>query len=318
MKKILLTIFAILLLITGCSESSSDVENIGKQQGENHYSITDLADQIITFPSVPERIAALSNGDMDIIYALGGELVGRPNSTDEIAIPEAKDVEQIGTTHEIDLEKLTLVRPDVVLGNVQMNSKDVPTIQSLGSQMVLTHAQSVEDIKAQVELFGNMLQKQDKAIEIISTIDQKITDVKNTASKEKVRVLLVYGAPGTYMAALPNSLSGNLLELAGAENIASNFPSLEAYPQYAQMNTERIVEANPQYILLMSHGNPEEVKVGFMKEMEQNAAWNQLDAVKEGRVEVLPSNLFGTNPGTKVIEALDLLVELFQAVNEES
>lgn len=318
MRKNTLSIFAILLLfVTGCSQSS-EVGNESKLPSENQYTITDYADQVLTFHNVPERIAALSNGDMDIIYALGGELVGRPNSTGEETIPQAKDVVQIGTTHEIDLEKLTLARPDVVLGNVQMNSKDVPTIQSLGSQMVLTQAQSVEDIKAQVDLFGEMLQKQDKAKEINTTIDQKITEIKDSASEEKIRVLLVYGAPGTFMAALPNSLSGNLLELAGAENIASNFPNLEAYPQYAQMNTERIVQANPQYILLMSHGNPEEVRVGFMKEMEQNAAWNQLDAVKEGRIEVLPSNLFGTNPGTKVTDALDVLVELFQAVNDES
>jgi len=116
--------------------------------------------------------------------------------------------------------------------------------------------------------------------------DTKIAETSAKATDEKVRVLLIYGAPGTYMAALPNSLSGNLLELAGGENIASDYPAIEKYPQYAQLNTERIVEANPEYIFLMTHANPDAVKDGFTKEMAQNPAWNNIDAVKNEHIEI--------------------------------
>jgi iron complex transport system substrate-binding protein len=319
MKKHLLTISIIALsLLTACSDNDQSNAPAATDTSETQYSITDFAEQTITFDHVPERIAALSNGDMDIIYALGGTLVGRPTSNGPSVVPEAEDVEQIGSTHELDLEKLTYVQPEVVLGNSQMNIKDVPTVQGLGAQMVLTNAQSVDDIKAQITLFGEMLQNQEKAAEIVEMINQKVSEIQSERTDKQVRVLLVYGAPGTYMAALPNSLSGNLLELAGGENIASDFPSLEAYPQYAQLNTERVVEADPHLILLMSHGNSEEVKAGFMKEMEQNAAWNQLEAVQAGRIDMLPSDLFGTNPGTRVTEALDVLVDLFESVHDKS
>lgn len=147
-------------------------------------------------------------------------------------------------------------------------------------------------------------------------IDDKIATIQSTQDGEKIRVLLIYGAPGTNMAALPNSLGGNILELAGGENIASDYPSLDMYPQYAQLNTERIIESNPQIILLMSHGNPEEVKSSFEKEMSSAAGWNELDAVKNEEFHILPSDLFGTNPGTQIVDALDYLDELLQDVKE--
>ncbi|UTR15442.1 ABC transporter substrate-binding protein [Salipaludibacillus sp. LMS25] len=315
-SRLILPLLTIVALLTACNGQADNNQTI--DASEALYAIDDFAEQTITFQEVPERIAALSSGDMDIIYALGGSLVGRPTTSLDLVSEEAEDVEQIGSTHEIDLEKLTYVQPDVVLGHTQMNAKDVPTIQGLGAQMILTDAQSVEDIKAQVLLFGEMLQKEDEAAEIVETITNKVSEIQSAARDERVSVLLVYGAPGTYMAALPNSLSGDLLDIAGADNIASDFDRLEAYPQYAQINTERVVEANPDYIFIMSHGNSTEVKDGFLKEMEQNAAWNEINAVKNNHIELLPSDLFGTNPGTRVTEALDFLVSLFESAPEDS
>ncbi|KMK78337.1 ABC transporter substrate-binding protein [Alkalihalobacillus pseudalcaliphilus] len=303
------------LLLFGCSDTSSPQKE-STTSANDTYSITDFADRTIELEHAPERIAALSNGEMDIIYALGGELVGRPNGVSHVEA--TNDVTQIGSTHEIDLEQLTLAQPDVVLGHAQMNLKDIGTIEGLGAEFVLTQAQSIEDIQNQIQLFGEMLQKEDKAAELLATMDEQIKQIQANQPEHKTRVLLVYGAPGTYMAALPNSLSGHLLEVAGGENIASDFEQLEAYPQYAQLNTERVIEANPEYILLMSHGNSEEVKKGFLKEMEQNATWNNLEAVKQGRIEVLPSDLFGSNPGTRVTEALEILAQLFAETSGHS
>ena len=65
---------------------------------------------------------------------------------------------------------------------------------------------------------------------------------------------------------------------------------------------------------LMNHTSPDQVKEGFMKEMSQNSAWSSLDAVKQNRVEVLPADLFGSNPGTRVTESLDILHKLLLAV----
>lgn len=272
------------------------------------FPISDFSKRTLAFQKIPQHIVALSNGDLDIIYALGGTAVGRPNSNGPSVVPAAENVQQIGSTHEVDLEKITMLKPDVVLGNYPMNEKDIPAIEGVGSQLLLTGANSVQDIQSQITLFGQLLQKQAGAVKLNQQIDQQVVKLqKETASTSKPKVLLVYGAPATYMAALPNSLGGNILEVAGGSNIAADFPGLQNFPQYAQLNTERIVQADPDYIFIMTHGNTEEVKAAFIKEMQENAAWNGIRAVQNNQVEVLPSDLFGTNPGTRVTKALDLM-----------
>ncbi|MBD8004172.1 ABC transporter substrate-binding protein [Bacillus norwichensis] len=309
-RKMLLSMIILPCLLLGCAQSQSK-EDSGKPSSVA-ISVTDFADRTVSFEHVPERIVALSNGDMDIVYALGDEVVGRPNSKGTIAVKEAENAEEVGSTHSIDIEKITALQPDVVLGGYPMNLKDVPAIEGTGAKVILTGANSVDDIKKQIGLLGEILEKEDKSKEIIADIDHKVEEIQSELSEEKPRVLLVYGAPGTNMAALPNSLSGNLLEMAGGENIASDYPGLDSYPQYAQLNTERIIESNPEIILLMSHGNPEEVKDSFIKEMKKNAGWKDLDAVKNERFIILPSDLFGTNPGTRVTESLEFLQKIFK------
>ena len=303
--------FILLLIVAGCGkEESAKTETVSSEASEKAVTVVDFADHEVTFDSLPEKIVTLGTGDMQIIHALGGNLVGIPTSKD-IVIEELKDVEQIGNSHTMDLEKIAALQPDVVIGDAVLNQKDLASIEGIGAQMVFTKANSIDDIMKQIELYGQLLQKEDKAKELIQSITDQVTELK-AVEGEKPRVLLIYGAPGTYMAALSNSLSGNILEVAGGVNIASDFPSLDQYPQYAQLNAERIVEANPQYVFLMTHGDAETVRDGFVKEMEQNPSWNNLDAVKNNKIEVLPAELFGTNPGTEVVEAIKVMQELIQ------
>lgn len=307
-------IFGLLFLLIGCSdptetESMSDTTDV---ETGSSITITDFSGRTLQFDKPPERIVALGNGEIDIIYALGGEVVGRPSG--ESVAKDAIDAIEVGSTHSIDLEKITSLQPDVVLGNDPMNQKDIQPIHSIGAEIILTSANSVDDIKKQISLFGTLLQNEEEAESIIEGINAKIYELENKPFNDKPRVLLIYGAPGTNMAALSNSLGGNILELAGGENIASDFPSLEMYPQYAQLNTERIIEANPELILLMTHGNPEEVKESFIQDMQNNAGWPELDAVKNDQFHILPSDLFGTNPGTRITEALDYMYDLLEDV----
>lgn len=84
----------------------------------------------------------------------------------------------MGSTHGIDLEKIALLSPDVVLGNHPLNTKDIPGVEGIGSKMVLTSANSIDDIKKQIGLFGQLLQKEDKAKELTQAIDQKLQELK--------------------------------------------------------------------------------------------------------------------------------------------
>ncbi|WP_240647739.1 ABC transporter substrate-binding protein [Paenibacillus nanensis] len=304
-KKRLGGLLLLAILVSGCSSAAA-----GQGDGAGSLVIRDAADREVLLPGAPERIVALGNGEVDIVYALGGEVVGRPE--DNGGLPEAvQDVPIVGSVHTVDLEKIAALRPDVVLGNEPINRGDIPQLEGIGAKVVLTEANSIADIRDQIKLIGQLTQREERASALTAELDAKLAEWSGRTGAERT-ALMVYGAPGTYLAALPNSLAGDLLETAGGVNIASQFPRMQSYPQYAQLNTERVVEAEPDVIFIMTHGNPEEVQEGFIREMEDNPAWSSLAAVREGRIHTLPADLFGTNPGTRIIDALQLLGELLE------
>lgn len=309
MNRLLLVIMVSLL--AGCQ--SAQVESTEKS--EKTIAVTDFSGRELQFDIPPERIAVLANGELDLLYALGGEAVGRPKS-DNIVVESTSSLPQIGTTHEVDVERLTLVTPDLVLGNSPMNEKDIQIVESIGSDILLTSANSVHEIQLQVEIIGQLLEKEQEADELNAKMEQVIKALAEQPIDHPPRVLLVYGAPGSTMVALPNSLAGNILELAGGENIAADFEQLDAFPQYAPLHPERVIEARPDLVFFMAHGDVEAAKEGFIKEMEQHSTWSSVEAVQNDQMHILPNDLFGTNPGSRVTEALEYMREQLEAVSE--
>ncbi|PGM76420.1 iron-hydroxamate ABC transporter substrate-binding protein [Bacillus cereus] len=305
-------ILSIFFLLIGCSAKGDEKASATKtEKGKEKIEITDLSGRKVTFDKVPESFATLSMGDMDIIHALGGKIVGRPDT--KLTLPdELKKAQVIGNAHQPNFEQIASLKPDVLVANNGFQ-KNVPTVEGQGTQVIISSANSVQDIQKNIELYGTVMKKEDKAKEI----NQKMNDqMKKYEKKSDAKALLVYGAPGTYLAALPTSLSGDILEKTGGKNIASDFPETKEYPQYAQLSVERIIEANPDVIYLITHGDPKSVKKAFEGEMIKNEAWKNLEAVKQNRVVILPPDLFGSNPGTKVTEAMDFMYKSIQDVRK--
>jgi iron complex transport system substrate-binding protein len=305
-------ILSIFFLLIGCSAKGDEKASATKtEKGKEKIEITDLSGRKVTFDKVPESFATLSMGDMDIIDVLGGKIVGRPDT--KLTLPdELKKAQVIGNAHQPNFEQIASLKPDVLVANNGFQ-KNVPTVEGQGTQVIISSANSVQDIQKNIELYGTVMKKEDKAKEI----NQKMNDqMKKYEKKSDVKALLVYGAPGTYLAALPTSLSGDILEKTGGKNIASDFPETKEYPQYAQLSVERIIEANPDVIYLITHGDPKSVKKAFEGEMMKNEAWKNLEAVKQNRVVILPPDLFGSNPGTKVTEAMDFMYKSIQDVRK--
>ena len=46
------------------------------------------------------------------------------------------------------------------------------------------------------------------------------------------------------------------------------------------------------------------------RDLQESEAWADVDAVKNGRVYVLPYELFAINPGVRAADALDVLADI--------
>ncbi len=73
--------------------------------------------------------------------------------------------------------------------------------------------------------------------------------------RRKKDVLLVFAAPGSMMIATPSSYIGNLVDKVGANNIVKD----DKKP-FVSYSNEEIVKLNPEMVLVMTHGMPEQAK----------------------------------------------------------
>lgn len=302
--------------VSAAPKTPAKVTVPAKTTADKTFVVQDFAGREVRFEKPAVRVVVLSTGDARIMHDLGAKVVGRPAIKDPSFPKEVlTSAIEVGSTHKVDYEKVTSLKADLIIANTA-NLKDVKSLEATGAKVFLGSANSVADIQKSISVYGQMTGKDAKAKEINTYINKQISGIKVDKTNQP-KVLLVYGAPGSLLAALPSSLSGDLLSKAGGKNVAEDYPALKDYSNYAQLSAERIIASDPDYVMLITHGDPKEVQKSFEAEISKNAAWKNLKAVKNEKVIVLPSNLFGVNPGSKVTDALEFLTATLQQQDEQ-
>lgn len=90
----------------------------------------------------------------------------------------------------------------------------------------------------------------------------------------------------------------------GGGNIAD---SLENDSAYIPLGMEYLAKENPEVIFIIMMGNPQQMEEKIHRDLEASPAWAETSAVKNGRVHILPYNLFTVNPGVQAADAMKLL-----------
>ena len=125
------------------------------------------------------------------------------------------------------------------------------------------------------------------------------------ANKKKPKVLVLMGLPGSYMAATEKSYVGNLVKLAGGENI------IKGTEEFKNLNLETALNDKPDFILRTAHAMPDTVNEMFKKEFENNKSWSHFDAVKNNKVVDLDSSMFGMTATYDYQKGLESLYSIF-------
>ena len=175
---------------------------------------------------------------------------------------------------------------------------------SAGLKSEFLDLSSVEGLYDSVTKVGKLLGKEKQAEKLVKEYKDKIAKINERAKgKKKPRVLLLMGVPGSYLAATESSYVGNLVKLAGGENVYGDGNGTD----FLKANTEDMLQKKPDVILRASHGLPKQVMEMFKKEFATNDIWKHFDAVKNGRVYDLNNDEFGMSASFKYEDALKTL-----------
>ena len=267
--------------VMGCSNNSGE----SKESGE-------------------EIVVATSVAVTEILDELGVKVSGVPTSSYDL--PEStKDAVKVGNPMNPDLEIIKSLNPDVVVSvdTLGEDYKKLFTDNNIPSEFIdLT---TLEGLKTSISTLGERFNKTEKANEILNELKVKEDEFVNLSKEEKKNVLLVFAAPGSMMIATPSSYIGNLVDKVGANNIVKD----DKKP-FVSYSNEEIVKLNPDMVLVMTHGMPEQAKKMAEEKFASDPAWSRIEAVKEGKVYYLENGYFGMSANLKVIESLDKLGEI--------
>ena len=279
------------LLLSACGAPAAEQSSQG-----SYATITDDNGRTVSFDKKPERIVVTSASFLEPLYAVGGEVVGRPDSKSKI--PEAaKSVTNIGRVYQIDAEKVLALTPDLVILNRGMNEKLVETLAANHIKTLVIEMKSYEDVKREIGTFATLTGETAKGDELIRKMDADIEAVRTSIPQEKKRVAIIHSTGQGLSVQLDGSIAGNIANILGWENTAAGMPALDKNPDAAPYSMETLVAQNPDIIFVTSMGEEAEIRASMEAMFAESPAWQSVSAVRDGRVYYLPQEMFLFSPG---------------------
>ncbi len=203
------------LLATGAMVLSSCAGSSSAGEGGDDAKTTQVthAQGKTEVPVDPERIAVLDFGVLDTVDALGGEVVAVPQKGLPKTLSDhgGKDVADLGTLKEIDVEALAEADPDVILIGGRSSDKydefaDIaPTVD-----LSLGEGDFMKEFEKQTTTIGTILGEEKQAEEKFADVEDQVEEVSKTAAKaDDALILLVSG--GKLSAYGPGARSGKVI-----------------------------------------------------------------------------------------------------------
>jgi iron complex transport system substrate-binding protein len=243
----------------------------------------------------PSRIVSLAPNVTEILFALGlgQHVVGVTQFCDYPM--EAAHKPKVGGLHP-NLEAIVAQRPDLIL-TLPIRSDLLATFEQLKIPVFILEAKTVEQVLSHLHLLGRMLDHTKEADELVMAMRRRMAEVSERANGlPRPRLLYVLNS-NPLMTVGPGSFIHQVIELAGATNIAAD--ALTAYPR---ITMEEVLRDDPE-ILLFPVGKEEGIPD---QEQRQWLRWTRLSAVRHSRFVRIPSVLLD-RPGPRIVDGLEQL-----------
>lgn len=334
MKKINSSLLQTVLLVTivlfacvGCNKSDAsnktknsketivetvDNENPSfiKSENETELVYLDPLGNEVTIKKNPERVVSLYASFVDLWYYAGGEAVASVTSK-SVAFPEgAENVEKLGSMSKVSPEKILELQSDLVILSSTMKShlelKDL--LEENNIPYLYLEYNNYEDYMDILDLMSRIAGTEDVLEAKADSVNKDVQAIiKNSEGKYAPKVLIMFATSKSVSCELENGTTGDMIKKLGGENIVGDV-AIDGATR-VDFSMERILEQNPDIILVKTMGDIEDCKTKMSEDIESNEAWASLKAIKDGKYYFLPKDLFMNKPNEKFPEAFEMLYD---------
>lgn len=226
---------------------------------EYPIEVEDATGETVRIEEEPEEIVILYPNVAQHVWEIGAQekVVGMPVNENTEYLEGSEEREHILTEGDQgfdvpDTEKIVDMDPDLVLSPNVTAPGDIETLRDSG-QTVFHYplAGNFEDVMDLVERTGQLVGDCESAQEVTGEMDEQVSLVEEaTADVEEPRVFYDLGdEPTGPFTVNENAFEHQVLDIAGAENIAADVDGAFAGAAYPEVTDEFIIGEDPEYVV---------------------------------------------------------------------
>ncbi|WP_282942887.1 ABC transporter substrate-binding protein [Paenibacillus sp. RC67] len=285
------------------AKSSSTGATSSKQQP--YLTFKDDAGQDVILNRKPERVVILNTEALDLFYQLGGKAVGRASAPGTPVPDAAKEAEDVGQINQVSLEKITSLKPDLVIGQSFFHAKlkDVLAVSQI--PLALMKVESYDDIQKMGKLFGTIIGNEPETERALKQTDDRIQSIISKVPNQSPKFAMITIMSMGISIQKSNNLALDIASKLKMKNVAEGMPSGQT-PSSVPYSIEKLIVADPDYLFMIVHGTEEYGRQKLKDDLENNPAWASLRAVKDKKMIFLPSD-FVNSPGLKIDQTFEYL-----------
>lgn len=301
-KNLLSMILVAGTMLVGCQNDGQDVD----QSTENPQP-----DQAVQEETLVEEVKVVSAtvSATNVLAKLDAEVVGVPTTTQTLPAQYA-DLPEVGQAMSPDLEIVASLEPDLFIMDSNFQASVEESLSQYGLNTFFFETGSYSDFVNSIKQLGVEINREDEAKKLVNEIEASVTKALEKKGDQSPTVAVIFGAGENFMLATDTSYLGDLVKTLGATNITSKLDG-DMSSAYVQFSLEQILAENPDYVLRFAHGNIEETAKMFDAAFDSNEAYQQLDAVKSGKVYDLDPTIFNVSANLEITTAIETLGEIF-------
>ncbi|WP_271982813.1 siderophore ABC transporter substrate-binding protein [Pseudoclavibacter terrae] len=288
------------LLLAGCAPADSapaaDADAAAAASGT--VTITDNHGEI-EVPVNPERVVALDNTTFQTLSDWGIDVVAAPKPLMESVWPDlagGDEVLDVGLHREPDLEAIIEADPDLIIGGYRFQDyyEDLKAIQPTTIEINARDGEeATSELKRQVEILGQIFDKEEEAAETIAAFDTAIADAKSAYNgTDTVVGLITSGGEIAYAAPGEGRGVGQLFPTIGLT------PAIDQAAEDAShgddISVEAIAQANPEWMIVLDRdaGTGEEGATAAADLIAGAEALQNVPAVQKNQIVYLDPTFY--------------------------
>ncbi|MBM3136797.1 MAG: ABC transporter substrate-binding protein [Chloroflexi bacterium] len=304
MKKIIFTIFALLIALASCNPFMQD-SAVAPETSEapvvneipeisDGFTVTDALGREIQFENVPEKIIIAGRQTPMLVnffylFETANEKISaierRSQSADSFLAILDPDIEsKYSLERDANVEQIAPFEPDAVVLKTTMRESVGLGLEEVGIPVVYIEFESVDQIYRDLAIFAALLGEQDRGAELIADYQNIKTEIDERVieSTSPLNVVLAQAEDqeGEVIFSVPPAA---WLQTAMVQDLGANPLWLEASQGggWADVNIEQIINWNPDLFFVVNYqGNGPAI----VETVSNDPLWQNINAIENNQV----------------------------------